>query len=113
MLAYLVGPAGMVHAVEKVPELVEFGSENCRRIGVKNVRFHEAGSSYGWPRQAPYDRILVSAAATKMPPELLRQLKVGGRLVIPVRNTIHIVGRAGPDDYESTEKPGFAFVPLV
>src|SRR5258708_5095943 len=46
LLAYLTGPKGKVVAVEKVPELVEFGRENCTRLGIKHVEFHEAGKIY-------------------------------------------------------------------
>lgn len=49
LLSRLVGPSGHVYAVEIVPELVEFGRDNCRRIDVKNAEFYEAGSSYVYP----------------------------------------------------------------
>jgi protein-L-isoaspartate(D-aspartate) O-methyltransferase len=113
LLAHLVGSTGKVYAVEKEPDLVKFGSENCRRTGIRNVRFFEAAKSYGLPKFAPYDRILVSAAANTVPQDLLDQLKVGGRLVIPAQNSVFVIDKTGESDYISTEHPGFVFVPLV
>lgn len=113
LLSHLTGRKGQVHAVEIVPELVEFGYDNCRNLGSKNVHFHQAGKAYGWPDKAPYDRILVSAAAGTMPPELLGQLKPGGRLVIPVKSTIYIIDKDERGEISQREQPGFVFVPLV
>jgi protein-L-isoaspartate(D-aspartate) O-methyltransferase len=113
LLSHVVGPTGEVYAVEKIPELVKFGADNNNRAGTKNVRFFEAGKVYGLPDFAPYDRILVSAAASKLPKELLRQLKIGGRLVVPVKNSIYVIDKTHKDIYESREYPGFVFVPLI
>ena len=113
LLAYLVGPDCNVLTVEKVPELVKFGAENCRRAGIRNAGFFAAADAYGLPDFAPYDRILVSAAASRLPLELLDQLKPGGRIVIPVQNSIHVVDKTSGDGYKDTEHPGYVFVPLV
>jgi protein-L-isoaspartate(D-aspartate) O-methyltransferase len=113
LLAHLVGPAGKVIAVEKLPELVRFGRDNCARLGINNVGFHEASKQYGWPPAAPYDRILVSAAAQAVPPELIDQLANGGRLVIPVKSSIFVISKDESGTTAQTEHPGFAFVPLV
>ncbi len=113
LMAELTGEQGMVHAVELVPELLELGRGNCQDMGIRNVRFHQAGKEYGWPDEAPFDRILVSAAAEKMPEELFDQLKPGGRLVVPVRETIHVVDKDEKGRISQKEHRGFAFVPLV
>jgi protein-L-isoaspartate(D-aspartate) O-methyltransferase len=113
LLAYLVRPIGKVYAVEKEPDLVTFGAENCKRIGVRNVRFFEATSNYGLPKFAPYDRILVSAAADTVPQDLLDQLKINGRIVIPVQNSVFVIDKTSEHNHTSTEHPGFMFVPLV
>ncbi len=113
LLSYLAGKQGKVEAVEIVPELVEFGRDNCARLGIKNVEFHQAGKTYGWTEQAPYDRILVSAAAESMPEELFTQLKNGGRLVVPVKSTIYIIDKDETGKITQREQPGFMFVPLV
>jgi protein-L-isoaspartate(D-aspartate) O-methyltransferase len=113
LLTHLVGPKGMVYAAEKIPELVQFGAKNVMRAGIQNARFFEAKNDIGLPEFAPYDRILVSASSDTFPQKLLNQLKIGGRLVIPVKNSVYVVNRRGKNKYEKTEHPGFAFVPLV
>lgn len=113
LLAYLVGPKGIVYAVEKIPELLKYGAENCGRIGVQNAHFFQAHTLPGLPQFAPYDRILVSASARTLPQELIDQLKVGGRMVIPIGDSIHIINKISPKIHENIEHPGFIFVPLV
>lgn len=113
LLGYLVGSRGRVYAVERVLELVRIGAENCRRIGINNVKFYSAGEMYGLPDCAPYDRILVSAAASRLPKDLINQLKIGGRMVIPMQNSIFVVNKTSQGEYEAEEYPDFAFVPLV
>ena len=113
LLAHIVGPKGKVYAVEKVPELLEFGRENAKRARVKNAEFFRAGKVFGLPRHAPYDRILVSAAAQELPNELLKQLKVGGKLVIPVQYDVLEIEKTGTEKYEIFTHHGFSFVPLV
>ncbi len=113
LLVYLVGPKGIVYAVEKIPQLVRIGVKNCKRAGAWNAHFFKAGAGYGLPRFAPYDRILVSAAATELPSTLLDQLKIGGRMVIPIENSIHVIEKVTTTIIEDVEHPGFLFVPLV
>lgn len=112
LLEHLAGPGGRVTAIELVPELVRFGRINCEKFGCQNVEFHQAGEIYGWPETAPYDRILVSASADTIPPELLDQLVPGGKLVIPVHHTILEITKH-PRDLKITEHPGFVFVLLL
>ena len=67
LLSVLVGERGSVFAVERIPKLVEFGAENCRRAGVKNARFFYAKESVvGLPEHSPFDNILVSASGKKV-----------------------------------------------
>ena len=113
LLAYLVGSSGRVYAVEKVPELVKFGTANCRRAGIRNIQFFGAVSAIGLPDFAPYNRILVSAVANELPPELPAQLVAGGRLVIPIKNSVYVIDKNSDGSLESTEYPGFIFVPLI
>jgi protein-L-isoaspartate(D-aspartate) O-methyltransferase len=113
LLAYLAGPGGKVYAVERVPELVKFGADNCKRSRIENAEFFQAGERYGLPDFAPYDRILVSAAAKQLPEELPEQLKTGGKMVIPIRSSIFVITKADKHNYTSTEHYGFRFVPLI
>lgn len=113
LLSSMIGPKGKVFAIERIPELVQFGRDNCNKVGIQNVRFFQASKGYGLLQYSPYDRILVSATAQKLPKELLNQLKVGGKLVIPVQNDILEITKTSDHDYESITHSGFVFVPLV
>ncbi len=73
-----------VITVERLPELSEAARKRLDNLGYSNVTFHHAGPTLGWPDEAPYDDILVTAGAPRVPDSLVSQLAVGGRLVIPV-----------------------------
>ena len=112
LLAYMTGPNGWVDAVELVPRLRDFGEANCRAAGVTNAHFYAAGKVFGLPEKAPYDRILVSASADTLPPELIEQLRPGGRLVIPVGNTIIVLTKDIDGTTHQLRHDGYVFVPL-
>lgn len=112
LLSHIVGSDGHVHSVEKIPELLEFGKTNCEKMHLGNVSFHLAGKSFGLASEAPYKRILVSAAARDLPQSLLKQLDAGGKMVIPVESDILEVEKNG-DSYRIINHRGFSFVPLV
>jgi protein-L-isoaspartate(D-aspartate) O-methyltransferase len=82
--AILAELAGQVVTVERIPELAERAAALLSALGYDNVRVHVAGETLGWPDDAPYDGIIVTAGAPQVPRPLLEQLAPGGRLVIPV-----------------------------
>ena len=115
LLANIVGKKGEVVGVELIPELVNFGRENIGKYcNGSNVNIFPAEGTIGYPLKSPYDRILVSASADEIPLELIKQLKVSGVLVIPVKNSIYKLIRKSNDisDVSKEEYPGFVFVPL-
>jgi len=73
-----------VVTVERIPELAQRAEKLLRQLGYNNVEVHIAGKELGWPSEAPYDAIIVTAGAPQIPPSLLNQLGTGGRMVIPV-----------------------------
>ena len=81
VLAHLVDE---VYTVEIVRALSEAAAERLDRLGYDNVHVETADGYHGWAEHAPYDRIIVTAAASLVPPPLIRQLKPGGRICIPV-----------------------------
>ena len=105
-----------VIAIEIIPELMEFGRKNVSKYNFIEkgiVNFICANGRKGFIKEAPFDKILVSAAVDKIPQTLKEQLKIGGRLVIPVKSSIFLVIRKDRNRYEEKEFYGFAFVPLV
>ena len=116
LLAWLTGPEGAVFAVERIEDIRYFGEHNCAQFGCQNVRFFPAGEELGLIQHAPFDRILVSAAArTDIPLPLLDQLACGGKLVIPVDNSIFELKKAaqGTANGYRHEHFGYSFVPLI
>lgn len=114
LLGHLVGPQGMVIGVERVPELVVSGAAALGEHDMAWASIRRATDSVlGWPEQAPYDRILVSAMAHRLASELVEQLVVGGILVCPVAGEMWRIVRTGQDEYERTKHGHYVFVPLI
>jgi protein-L-isoaspartate(D-aspartate) O-methyltransferase len=113
LLAHLVGAGGEVVGVEIVPELVETGRRNLAGLDRPQARIEPAlPDRLGRPDLAPFDRVLVSAEATRMPTSLVDQLVDGGRLVVPVAGVMHEVVRRGTS-IDVVRHGSYAFVPLV
>ena len=117
LLAQIVGGKGKVVAIEFVPELKKFGEENAAKYNFAEkgiVKFIRADGSKGYEEEAPFDKILASAAAQgEIPRAWKEQLKIGGRIVCPIKNSIWLFVKKSRTDFEEKEYPGFAFVPLV
>ena len=115
LLAQLVGPTGNVLGVELEPDLATWGGGN---LGGQNVSWASIRTAdpdvLGIPAEAPFDRILVSASARRMPDDLVAQLTDDGIMVVPVGATMTRVRRTGPDlgDVDVTAHGSYSFVPL-
>jgi len=114
--AILSALAREVYSVERVPDLLEEARERLAALGCGNVRLCLANGSLGWPGEAPYDGIIVSAAAPRMPSPLPDQLAEGGRLVVPIgdptgQRLLVVERRQGA--YVEREVAGCMFVPLI
>lgn len=113
ILAHL---ARFVYSIERIQQLACFALKRLQRLGYSNVSLFIGDGSLGWPDQAPYDRIVVTAAAPKVPDHLYRQLELGGKMVIPVGEQERqelIVVRRTPLGQEKLSLGGCIFVPLV
>lgn len=116
LLAHIAGKKGKVIGLERIKSLCDFGTDNVSKYNFLSggrAKIVCADGSRGYVNEAPYDRILVSAAAGEIPKDLKKQLKIGGRLVIPVRNSIWMIEKKSEKVFHEEEYPGFAFVPLV
>ena len=113
LLAHLTGPGGEVIGVELEPDLVEFGAANLTRTGQPWARIVAAEPGVlGIPEQAPYDRVLVSAAARRLPTELVEQLAPEGRMVIPVAGWMVLAVTDARGRVETSRHGSYRFVPL-
>ena len=76
--------AAHVVTVERIPELARQAERTLVALGCSNVEVHVAGETLGWPDGAPYDAIIVTAGAPRVPHELVDQMRIGGRMAVPV-----------------------------
>ena len=116
--AVLARIAKNVYTVERIGPLAQKAADVLARLGCSNVHVLHADGTRGWPDHAPYDAIVVAAGGPDVPPSLKAQLKVGGRLVMPVgveRDVQELVRvtRVGPDGFETEDLADVRFVPLV
>ena len=114
--AILSSLAAEVITVERLPRLAALARWNLERVGCANVRVEEGDGSLGWVNEAPYDAILVSAAAPRIPQPLFDQLKHSGLLVIPVGNAdFQQVLRIVKNDEQPLRETlyGCRYVPLI
>jgi len=115
--AVLAELAAQVFTLEIVPELAAAARVRLMRLGYTAVKMQVGDGYLGWPEHAPFDAIVVAAAAPEVPPPLLEQLKPGGRLVIPVGRAYHsqellLIENDARAVHERVVLP-VAFVPLV
>ena len=119
ILAYLAGN-GKIFTIERLPDLLVEAEERFRRLGLTNIETRLGDGATGWPEAAPFDRIIVAAAAPNIPEPLTVQLAPGGRLVIPVGDLalqeLVILERpasGGGDRMLERQAGGVRFVPLI
>ena len=113
LLARLVGPSGSVAGVELEPSLARWGAGNLRRQNTPWATLNLAQRGVlGWPDEAPYDRILVSAGAKEIPQELVEQLGDDAVMVLVVSGTLLRLQRSGGSAPTVTRHGSYRFVPL-
>ena len=114
--AILAGLVPQVFTVERIEKLLKLARRRFHRLRLKNIYTRHADGHLGWPSQAPFDGIVVTAAGAEIPPELPQQLKVGGVLVIPVerRGAQRLLSiRRTETGFEEKDLGGVIFVPLL
>jgi protein-L-isoaspartate(D-aspartate) O-methyltransferase len=115
VLAHLVR---RVHTIEIVPALAQSAGARLQRLGYDNVATRSGDGYYGWEEAAPFDGIIVTAAASQIPPPLIQQLKPGGRMVIPLGapfalQHLVLVERNAEGRVTTRQLLPVAFVPLI
>src|SRR5215471_14963103 len=114
-----IGPDGRVYTIERAAELVKTARENLEEAGYSDrVIIVQGDGSLGYPDRAPYDRILVTAAAPKVPEALVKQLTRGGILIVPVGGRLFPqellkIRKYRDGQQEQSSLGGVAFVPLI
>jgi protein-L-isoaspartate(D-aspartate) O-methyltransferase len=107
-----------VYTIEIIPPLADSAAARLRELGYGNIQVKSGDGYYGWPEHAPYDAIIVTAAADSIPPPLIAQLKPGGRMVIPVGAPFHtqdliLLRKDQTGKVTTTTVLPVAFVPLT
>ena len=117
LLACITGGQGKIISMEIIPELKKFGENNVAKYNFIEkgiVEFICGDASKGYKKEAPFDKILASAAVQgKIPQAWKEQIKIGGRIVTPVGSSIWVLEKKSEKEFKETEYPGFAFVPLI
>ncbi|MCX8160059.1 MAG: protein-L-isoaspartate(D-aspartate) O-methyltransferase [Candidatus Saccharicenans sp.] len=104
-----------VYTVELIPELSDRARAVLEKLGYQNIHFRVGDGTLGWPEHAPYDAVLVSAAPASVPPTLVEQLKVGGKMVIPVGTDFQelVLVTRTETGWDEQRLIGVRFVPLI
>jgi len=114
--AILAQIAEKVYSVERIKDLQFKARARLRELRLNNVRYKHDDGTMGWPEQGPFDGIIVTAAPVEIPEQLLRQLAIGGRMLIPSgddgKQLLRLITRT-EEEYEEQLLDGVAFVPLL
>jgi protein-L-isoaspartate(D-aspartate) O-methyltransferase len=114
--AILAEMGAKVYTIERFRELFQKAQRTLTSLGYSADFFYGDGYE-GKPQYGPFDGIIITAAAPDIPQTLLRQLKIGGRLVVPIGSSdsqiMTVVERSGPDSFEYSEHGNFVFVPML
>jgi len=110
--------AKQVYSVEKIPELAEAAAQRLQALGYTNINTRCDNGYYGWREKAPFDGIIVTAAASHVPQDLVEQLKPGARMVIPVgqpymSQVLILLSKDAQGDTQAKSILDVVFVPLV
>jgi protein-L-isoaspartate(D-aspartate) O-methyltransferase len=107
-----------VYSIEVIPELAQRAAVALAAEGCRNMKLRTGNGALGWPEEAPFDAIIVTAAAPQIPPALVEQLRAGGRMMIPVGprhgdQTLVLITRNDAGEVTQRDVLPVAFVPLI
>lgn len=113
IIANIVGAKGKVITTERIPELARMARKNLSSADIKNVSVVEHDGTKGYEKEAPYDRIIVTASALFVPDALIEQLKSNGKMIIPVETELWMIHKHKSGKIHREMLGYYAFVPLV
>tara|TARA_B100000959_G_scaffold19898_1_gene19235 strand:- start:10299 stop:10907 length:609 start_codon:yes stop_codon:yes gene_type:complete len=101
-----------IYSVERIFKLSQKTEKLLRQLGYVNIKLKVGDGYKGWKENAPYDRIIVTAMSNEIPQELIKQLNVGGKMIIPYKGKLELITKT-KTSYDQESLTGVAFVPLV
>ena len=110
--AILAEMAYDIYSVERIFKLSQRTEKLLRQLGYINIKLKVGDGYKGWKENAPYDRIIVTAMSNEIPQELIKQLNVGGKMIIPYKGKLELITKT-KTSYDQESLTGVAFVPLV
>lgn len=103
---------GIIFSIEYVPELKKFAQENLKKYNFKNIKLFVGNGKMGLVNYAPFDKIISSASGDQIPGEWKNQLKIGGKIVAPVKDNLIVLNKLSEKEFREIKYPGFLFVKL-
>ncbi len=117
LICHIIGEKGKLYGIEIIPELYDFGKKNLDKYQFIKKGIAEVYNTDGYNgliEKAPFDKIISAAAPQEgIPPEWKKQLKIGGRLVFPMNDSLWLFEKISEDKFKEKEYKGYIFVPLV
>ncbi|MDP3729851.1 MAG: protein-L-isoaspartate(D-aspartate) O-methyltransferase [bacterium] len=107
---------GKIISIERIPDLYASAREHCEQYGFMEkgvIQFFNGDGSRGYGQEAPYDKIIAAASGDVIPEAWKEQVRIGGRIVAPIKNSIVVLDKTAKDTFEQKEYFGFSFVPLI
>lgn len=115
IISNIIGKTGILFSIERIPSLADFAKSNLKKSKIENVEIIIGDGSFGFSKEAPFDRIYLTCATPRFPQNLIKQLKDPGKLIAPVGNVFCILKSLekinGKEIIES--HGGCAFVPMI
>jgi len=116
LLGFCVGKRGKVITIELEKDLVEFSKKNMKGIKLGNVKIIHGDGKKGYPKEAPYDKCIITAACDEVPKAIIDQVKINGRVVAPVNDLfgqrMMVIDKIGKNKFKKKDLGSFIFVPL-
>ncbi len=113
LLASIVGDKGKVVAIERIPEVFDFGKRNLKKYAFPNIVLLEGDGTETIRPAGYFDKIIIAASGESLPPTIKQELRPGGKIVAPIRESIFVFTKTGGGHLAEKEFPGFLFVPLI